>query len=467
MRLFGFEITRQKQASYPATGYPNQWYPVIAHEPFTGAWQRNMELRGESVLGYPAVYACVTRISADISKLPLLLVRREASGIWTETESPAFSPVLREPNHYQSPSQFVEQWLFSKLITGNTYVYKKRDERRVVIELHVLDPRTTKPLVADDGEIYYDVARDNLAGLAENTRLDADDVIHDRMNPMYHPLFGVTPLSAANMAAIQGLAIQRQSTGFFQNQAAPSGILTAPGNIDADTAKRIKESFEREFAGGNVGKVAVAGNGLTWSPMAMTAVDAELIKQLQMTATQVCACYQVPAFMVGFGEVPKYDNIEAQIKLYYSQCLQKLAECIEGMLDRGLGLNTSKDGVRYGTMFDLDVLFDMDTFTLIKAMSEGVRGGLLKPNEGRRRLNYAPAAGGDEVFLQQQNYSLSALAKRDDKADPFAAEADAPAATASPAASADDGEDPDDETIEEQASLGAWLFKTHMDRLAA
>src|SRR5687767_327685 len=109
----------------------------------------------------------------------------------------------------------------------------------------------------------------------------------------------------------------------------------------------------------------------------MTAVDAELIKQLQMTATQVCACYQVPAFMVGFGETLKYDNIEAQIKLYYSQCLQSLMLNIEGLIDRGLGLNVLKDGVRYGTMFDLDVLFDMDTFTLIKAMGEGVRGGLM------------------------------------------------------------------------------------------
>lgn len=465
MRLFGYEITLRKSTSYPPYGYPNQWSPIIVQEPFTGAWQRNMELRGESVLGYPAVYACVTRITSDISKVPLLLVARDQNGIWTETESPAFSPVLREPNRYQTTSQFIEQWLFSKLITGNAYIYKKTDNRSVVTELHVLDPRTSKALVADDGEIYYDVGRDNLAGLGDNTRLSARDIIHDRMNPMYHPLYGVTPLTAAGMAAVQGLAIQRQSTGFFQNQAAPSGMLTAPAGIDETTAKRLKEHFEKAFTGENVGRVVVGGDGLEWKPFTMTAVDAEVINQLKMTATQVCACYQVPAFMVGFGETPKYDNIEAQIRLYYSQCLQSLTLAVEGLLDRGLGLNVAKDGVRYGTMFDLDVLFDMDTETLIKAMAEGVRGGLFKPNEARKRLNYKPAEGGDQVFLQQQNYSLAALAKRDAKEDPFATSA-APSGGKEPTQEPEEPEE-DEEDIEADAIRAAWMFERHMERLVA
>jgi hypothetical protein len=44
----------------------------------------------------------------------------------------------------------------------------------------------------------------------------------------------------------------------------------------------------------------------------------------------------------------------------------------------------------------------------------------LSPNEGRQKLNLPPVKGGDNPFLQQQNYSLEALAKRDAKDDPFA-----------------------------------------------
>ena len=44
-----------------------------------------------------------------------------------------------------------------------------------------------------------------------------------------------------------------------------------------------------------------------------------------------------------------------------------------------------------------------------------------KPDEARARMNLPPVEGGDAVYLQQQNYSLAALAKRDAQPDPFGA----------------------------------------------
>jgi phage portal protein BeeE len=44
----------------------------------------------------------------------------------------------------------------------------------------------------------------------------------------------------------------------------------------------------------------------------------------------------------------------------------------------------------------------------------------MAPNEGRAKFDLKPVKGGDSPYLQQQNYSLEALAKRDAQADPFA-----------------------------------------------
>src|SRR4030095_5211979 len=93
-------------APTPAGG-PGAWMPVV-HEPYTGAWQKNDELRLETVLANPVVFRCVSLIASDIGKLPLRLVAVDANGIWHETTSPAFSPVLRTPNRYQTPAQFFE-----------------------------------------------------------------------------------------------------------------------------------------------------------------------------------------------------------------------------------------------------------------------------------------------------------------------------------------------------------------------
>lgn len=71
---------------------------------------------------------------------------------------------------------------------------------------------------------------------------------------------------------------------------------------------------------------------------------------------------------------------------------------------------------------------------LLDASAKGVSGGILAPNESRRRLNLPPVDGGDTPYLQQQNYSLAALDKRDSQDDPFASKS-APTAPASNATS--------------------------------
>jgi hypothetical protein len=77
----------------------------------------------------------------------------------------------------------------------------------------------------------------------------------------------------------------------------------------------------------------------------------------------------------------------------------------------------------------------MDTTALFESNNKAVNGGWMKPDEARFRANYKSVPGGGSPYLQQQNYSLAALAKRDAKDDPFAKdkpEAPPPAAPAEP-----------------------------------
>lgn len=424
MRLLGLEITRAK--AQPPSGLQSAqsrsgWWPII-REPFTGAWQRNKEIRNETILTYHAVYACVTLIASDVAKCRIRLVEKDRNGIWSEVDVPSFSPVLRKPNSYQNRIKFYEQWIVSKILNGNAYILKERDGRGIVVAMYVLDPCRCKPLIAPDGSVYYELSRDNLAGLDQDRIIvPASEIIHDVMVPLYHPLCGVSPLTASGLAAAQGLAIQGQATKFFENGARPSGVLTGPGVIDDVTADRIKATWEEKYTGNNAGRVAVLGDGLHYESMVMTATDAQLIEQLKWSGEVVCSTLHVPAYKVGIGTPPPYNNIEALERQYYSQCLQKLFECIELCMDEGLALPS-----QYGTEFDLDDLLRMDTATLVESEAKAVGGAIKTPNESRKRLNLPPVKGGDTPYLQQQNYSLAALDRRDQQADPFAAAASKP-----------------------------------------
>lgn len=389
------------------------WSPWI-RERYTGAWQRNDEWTTDTILAYHAVYACITLISADIGKLRPKLVAADENDIWTETTSPAFSPVLRRPNRYQNYIQFKCWYITSKLIRGNAYVLKQRDRRGVVVALYPLDPCRVTVLVSPDGSIFYRLSSDNLSGIAEGAiEVPASEVIHDRMNCLFHPLVGVSPLFAAGLAASEGLRIQNNAATFFGNNSQPGGLLIAPGAISDETAQRLKEYWKDNFTGENSGNIAVVGDGLKFEPLRANAVDSQMIEQLRWTAEVVCSCFRVPAYKVGVGPAPSTTNVEALDQQYYSQCLQILIEEFEVCMDEGLGLDVPIEGKRMGVELDLDGLLRMDTQMMVATLAEGVNRGIMTPNEARRKINAKPLVGGDTIYLQQQQYSIQALFERD------------------------------------------------------
>lgn len=416
MRLFGLEIgfAKTDKALQSVNSRGSGWFGTV-HEPFAGAWQRNVEWNTDSVLSFHAVYACLSMISSDIAKLRLKHVKKGKAGIWSEQDDFGTNFNAEKPNGWQNRIQFFEQWMLSKLVRGNTYVLKERDERGRVARLYVLDPQRVTPMIADDGSVFYNLSADTLSRLEAQILVPQSEIIHDRMNCLFHPIVGISPLFANGLAAQQGLNIQTDSATFFENRSTPSGILTAPGGIADDTAERLKSAWLEKFSGRkNSGKIAVVGDGLKFEPLTMTAEDAQLIEQLKWSAQVVCSTFHMPPYKLGIGEPPKYNNIQALNVEYYSQCLQQHIESIEICLDHGLELPKNS-----GTEFDLDGLLRMDAVTQMGVVKEGISAAVYSPNEGRRKFDLMPVEGGESPFLQEQNFSLSALAKRDAQADPF------------------------------------------------
>ncbi len=421
MRLLGFNISRTTKAAPPLVPVDQNrggWYRIL--ESFTGAWQQNVTVDFNSVLSNHAVFACMTLIASDISKLRVKLVEQDADGIWSETESASFSPVLRKPNRLQNRIQYWENYVLSKLMRGNAYVLLIRDERNVVIRQIVLAPDRVTPLISDDGTIFYQLKQDNVGGLVEDITVPASEIIHDRFNCLHHPLVGLSPIFAAGVAAMQGLAIQNNSSQFFANKSQPGGILTAPCSISDETAQRLKAAWTAGFTGDNAGKIAVVGDGLKYEPITLSATDAQLIEQFKWSAEIICSVFHVPPYKIGVGPMPTNNNVQALNVEYYSQCLQVLIEAAELCQDEalGIGIGAKKDGQTFGTEFDTDNLLRMDTVTQMEALDKSK--GIMTPNEQRKKLDLKKVKGGNSPFLQQQNFSLEALAKRDAQEDPFA-----------------------------------------------
>lgn len=416
LQRFRSLFTKASPADTASPVMSNSWWRIL--EPFTGAWQRNVEVNQDTAAAYWAVFSCVTLIAGDIAKLQPRVMQRQTDGTWKPTIN---RPVLRKPNSFQTRAEFFAFWVASKLLAGNTYVLKERlgdflpDGGRAISALYVLDPRAVTPLVTPSGDVYYRIGPDNLSGIRpENGDLvvPASELIHDKMYPLYHPLVGVTPIFACGVAAMQGAAILDTSAKFFQNMQRPSGVLVAPNAISEETARTLKTQWEANFGAGKIGKTAVLGDGLKYEPLVVNAVDSQLIEQLKMSGEMIAACFHVPGYKIQVGQMPTVNNTAALNQQYYDQCLHFIIETMEERLDEGLELTD----VNFETWFDLTGLLRMDPDTRQKGHSESVRGGWKAPNEARLEENLPPLAGGDTAYLQQQNYSLAALGARDEEA---------------------------------------------------
>lgn len=407
MKIFGLEISKKKAASNLQSVGSGGWFPIV-RESYDGAWQQSVEVRQQDMLAHSAVFACVSLIASDIAKLPIQITEK-ADGIWKGVVSEHDS-LLRKPNSYQNRVQFIEQWIGSKLLHGNAYALKRRDAVGRIVGLLLINPERVEPLIAEDGSVFYRLSpNDRLSGITdEGVTVPAREIIHDRMNCFFHPLIGISPLTACALAANQGMSIQKNSVTFFGNNSNPGGVLTAPGAISKETADRLKAHWESNYSGKNAGRVAVLGDGLKYEQMAVTPSDAQLIDQLKWTAESVCTAFHVPAYKIGAGVVPTYGNAEVLNQIYYTDCLQSLIEALELSLDDGLDLPLNQR-----TELDLDSLLRMDTVTRFQAYSAAVGGGWMAPNEARRKEGMAPVVGGDTCYMQQQDFSLAALAKRD------------------------------------------------------
>lgn len=391
---------------------PSAWRRIIGriiNEPYPGAWQQNQELCADDGLSYPVVFACVTRIADDLSKVPIRVEKQDSEGIYRVEKKNAMTRLLRRPNNYQDRQKFIAAWESSIQSRGNAYILKARNGKGDIESLHVLNPDLTLPMVAPSGAVFYQIQQDNIAGIPTGRKVPASEIIHDRINCLFHPLVGLSPLYAAALNVWLGKMSQQQQQSLFANGATPGGVLIFPGNLTQETANEIQAIWNTQYSGENAGKTAVLGDGVKYERLGIPAKDNELIQQLRFGAEMICSVFHVPPFKIWLGPVPSVGGIESLNQMYFSDCLQARITAIQSCLNEAFDLEDTDSTWR----FELDDLILMDTKTRYDIASGMTKNGLATIDEGRRRMNLGPVVGGSSIYMQQQDNSLEAIYERD------------------------------------------------------
>ena len=351
----------------------------------------------ESALTLTSLQACVTLIAESIAQLPLELFRRtEDGGREPAKDHPLYRILAYAPNEWQTPFEYRENSQLKAGTRGNSISLIGRDGDGTVTGLYPVDTDSVQVLKGPDLLPYY--------------RIDGQEPIPQRM--VHHVRWwslnnyvGMSPIMLHANAIGHAQAIQQYAGKSFLNGTALSGVIERPRESspikDQSVIDRITDRWQQMYGGStNAKRVAMLQEGMTFKPLSMTNVDAELIPALKLTSLDIARIYKVPPHMIGELDKATFSNIEHQAIQFVIYTLLPWIKRHEQAMMRDLLLPRERD--EYYIEFNVSGLLRGDQGSRYAAYAVARQWGWLSVNDIRRLENLPPIKGGN-TYLQPLN----------------------------------------------------------------
>jgi HK97 family phage portal protein len=354
-----------------------------------------------SAMQMTAVYSCVRILAEAIAGLPLHLYRYTDKGSKEKAvEHPLYLLLHDEPNPEMTSFVFRETLMTHLLLWGNAYAQIIRNGKGEVLALYPLMPNKMTVDRDEHGKLYYSYqhSKDEANTMKESTViLQPKDVLHVP-GLGFDGLVGYSPIAMAKNAI--GLAIATEEFGakFFQNGAAPSGVLEHPGTIK-DPSK-VRDAWQSQFGGSqNTGKVAVLEEGMKYTPISISPEQAQFLETRKFQINEIARIFRVPPHMVGDLEKSSFSNIEQQSLEFVKYTLDPWVIRWEQSLMRTL--LTPDEKKDYFFKFNVDGLLRGDYASRMSGYATARQNGWMSANDIREleNLDRIPAEEGGDLYL--------------------------------------------------------------------
>jgi HK97 family phage portal protein len=379
-------------------------------------WQ--MDLDPLTAPSSSIVEACVWAYVRAIAQLPGFHRVELANGGTETITTSALARLLRAPNPYQTPSDFLVHLIRSLLLNGNSYWIAQRNDRAEVMALHWTDPRACRVReVAVSGqafrEVFYEIGANPLFqfdSILGRTSLvvPARDVFHVKLATPRHPLVGETWLAALPTELGQNAAINNSLTQAAANMR-PAGVIQTELTLTKAQVDELRARWTEQSQNMTSGGVPILTSGLKFQPLTMSAEDQQVIDQKKLNDRMVAAVFGVPAILLGMTDSGTQKSAEAVMAEWLAAGLGWLINHIEVAMDQFVGLNADSigKGLEY-TEYDTEVLLRSAFKEKIEGMARSVQSGIHSPDEARYKfgLPAVPGGSGEMPRVQQQMVAL-------------------------------------------------------------
>lgn len=354
--------------------------------------QAGVAINSKNAYEVVAFFAAVSLISDTISTLPV------DSYIRVDGERKPYRPKpawIDQPDVDTTRQAHYGAVVASLLVSGNSYTRVFRDNRGEVVNLVALDPSKMTVQRSAIGRkifIYAD----------EPKPLSSDEIIHiiDLASP--GGLIGLSRVDKLKDALGVATALQSYAARFFSQGSTTLGIIEYPGELTAEEAKDLRDSFDSRHRGfKKAHRTGILSGGAKYVDTTVPNDQAQFLDSRRFAVEEIARAFNIPLHMLGIPDTASYASVEQNNLQFISHTLRPILEKIEWSYSKLLPTDAF-------IKFNFSALLRGDLNSRYQAYSVALQSGFKSINE-IKKLEDEPAVDGGDVFrVPLANVNLSA-----------------------------------------------------------
>jgi HK97 family phage portal protein len=356
-----------------------------------GTSKTGVQVSEDNALTFSAVYAAVRIISETIASIPLNVYQADGETRVKAVGHPVQDLLAKAPNSVSSTFTFREAMASNLVLHGNAYAKIEMNAAGRPTALIPLNPMKVEVKVVDGEKVYvFD---------KKHTYLDYE-ILHF-VGLSFNGLTGKSPLSMAREAVAIGLAAQEYGARFYSNGANAGGVITAPGRLNTEVVKRLRESWNRAQSGNsNSHSTAILEEGMKYEKIGLDPEAAQFLQSRKFQVNERARIFRIPpSYLADLENSSTRANVEQQAIQFVRDCITPYVRRMEVELNRKLFREDEPNLYAYFTM---EGLMRGDLQGRYDAYATARQWGWLSVNDIRDLENLNPVEGGD-IYLQPLN----------------------------------------------------------------
>lgn len=344
-----------------------------------------------------AVYSAVSLIADTISTLPVDVYVRRDGARYPFRPKPAW---IDRPDVDLPREAFYSQVLTSLLLEGNAFIRIFSNPRGEIVSLMTLNPMEVEVTRSRAGDLRFQVE-------GEDRMLTSEEIVFipDLLRP--GKVRGVSRVKALKEDFGLALALRNFAATFFGQGTNMNGIIEYPGQLTAEQAQMLTESFSANHRGWRKGhKTGVLTGGATWKSVQSEPDRSQALEARRFAVEDIARAFGVPGSLMGIPGSMSYASVEQTNLAFITHTLRPLVAKLEGALTPLMA--RIPGGENAFVRFNLDGLARADLSTRMTAYSTGLQAGFLTVNDVRRLEDLRPVEdeAADTVRVPLANVSI-------------------------------------------------------------